>query len=792
MAKTVSKKTSTLALIQSQEKLHNVLACAVVAISLITFFVLGLYERLLRLLEYGWFLAAYDPYIRYYLAKFLVDDGIARGLLWWISGGLSKYVTKHVVELFRIQISNGHTYFTQFWYPYYVNWATVLSPGTSLFGALFYVLFRNLFHSVYKASIVCPCVFNALSVFSIAYLAWRLCHSPEVRKWCAIMAAAWAGLSILFIQRSLSGWFDDVAFFQFFAPLGLALFLESYYRKGPLRVVFLTLSALVNGLTVWIWGAYVYLWNIYGLLAIVVALYVIIRDRADIVSPSKFFISYLATYIGFVLFILMTPRYSTHVLASGISIVPHLGLIASLITFLSYSLFRKYLPVIRKSVLVASGVIACVLIVCFALTVTGVLPVKVFKIGGRLLAIVVPVVRSPLVQSVAEHSYVSPGYVYAMTRLGVIAAALSVTVAFVQPSLATIMLAVTTVFAAYFTSSMTYVLMLAAIVLVPAFVCSIDVFHRFRTRAVAMTLVCLVCVLVGASAVLTASMGATASKTTYPTILPGGLADWIYSLEWLKYKTSLNATVLSWWDYGYLTTVIGNRTSLADNSTINTTQIATIAKFFLTNVSNVRRIYELLQDLGLPKYVLVYGPYTVVPYSPTPFMRYCVGLPLPLGDFPKSYWMARIAGYKDDFIYTHFLCVYTLRKIRIGTVTYVQRIPNVIRFGKFEREIVVPWSLNYTLYNMLFSPLVIFNSPQCAGIPVWVFEKITLLIPSGKVYKLEEKVPFYEGHLVNPVPLPRWLKLVYEPYGKDVAGWVMIYEINYTALRQELANITKT
>ncbi len=583
MAKTKPRASQTLQELNRIEKLHNVLGVASLVVSLAALFVLGLYERLLRLLQFGWFLAAYDPYIRYYLAKLLVQDGIARGMLWWVSGGLAKYLSHSVIENFRIIVQGGHTYFTQFWYPYFVNWAKVLSPGTSLLGAIFFELFGGLFHNnLYQAVIVSPCVFNALAVLSIAYLTWRLCSNKEVRKWCALLAAVWAGLSILFVQRSLSGWFDDVPFFQFFAPLGVALFLESYYRKGPIRILFLILSALVNGFTVWIWGAYVYLWNIYGLIAIIVSLYVILRERPDIIDPKRFFVSYLAVYVGFSSFILATPRYAVHALISGTSLVPHVGLLASIVMLLAYTVLRPKLGTIKKIVGVASVVIALSLFTGFALSVTGVLPVKVFKIGGRLLAIVAPLVRSPLVQSVAEHSYVSPGYVYTTTRLMALAIVPSLVASIIQPSLASILLLTSTVFAAYFTSSMTYVLMLAAVVFVPAAVYSIDLITRLRSRIIAAVLALAVCILVTVSAILTAQVGAAAAKSIYPTIIPGGLNDWIYSLEWLKYKTPINATVLSWWDYGYLTTVIGNRTSLADNSTINTTQIATIARFFLT------------------------------------------------------------------------------------------------------------------------------------------------------------------------------------------------------------------
>ena len=39
-----------------------------------------------------------------------------------------------------------------------------------------------------------------------------------------------------------------------------------------------------------------------------------------------------------------------------------------------------------------------------------------------------------------------------------------------------------------------------------------------------------------------------------------------------------NTTIAAWWDYGYWMTVMGNVTSLADNATINETQISLIGQ----------------------------------------------------------------------------------------------------------------------------------------------------------------------------------------------------------------------
>ena len=41
-------------------------------------------------------------------------------------------------------------------------------------------------------------------------------------------------------------------------------------------------------------------------------------------------------------------------------------------------------------------------------------------------------------------------------------------------------------------------------------------------------------------------------------------------MEWIKNNTPKDAVVAAWWDYGYWISTMGERATLADNSTIST------------------------------------------------------------------------------------------------------------------------------------------------------------------------------------------------------------------------------
>ncbi len=58
--------------------------------------------------------------------------------------------------------------------------------------------------------------------------------------------------------------------------------------------------------------------------------------------------------------------------------------------------------------------------------------------------------------------------------------------------------------------------------------------------------------------------------------------DFREAYYWLKMNTKKDAKILSWGDYGYQITGMGNRTVLVDNNTWNNTHIATVGRVNLT------------------------------------------------------------------------------------------------------------------------------------------------------------------------------------------------------------------
>lgn len=59
--------------------------------------------------------------------------------------------------------------------------------------------------------------------------------------------------------------------------------------------------------------------------------------------------------------------------------------------------------------------------------------------------------------------------------------------------------------------------------------------------------------------------------------------------------------IASWWDYGYQTTAMANRTVIVDNNTWNNTHIATVGRAM---ASPEHQAWQIYRDLDV-KYVLV-------------------------------------------------------------------------------------------------------------------------------------------------------------------------------------------
>jgi dolichyl-diphosphooligosaccharide--protein glycosyltransferase len=197
--------------------------------------------------------------------------------------------------------------------------------------------------------IAAPAIMNALAVFSMFYLGYRVGEGlgdPERRAegWAVARRLARQPSCPPFVERGFAAWFDDEPVSLFLIPLGLALLLEGLKRPWAGA-----LAGASLGYVAWTWGAHFYVWNLVGLYALVLPAYAYLKlafgareeaktrgKRTQTPKPPEpffnsknLFLAYLLFYLVYALFVVSIPRYGPHALTGAFNILPTFGLLAT-------------------------------------------------------------------------------------------------------------------------------------------------------------------------------------------------------------------------------------------------------------------------------------------------------------------------------------------------------------------------------------------------------------------------------------------------------------------------------
>jgi dolichyl-diphosphooligosaccharide---protein glycosyltransferase len=107
--------------------------------------------------------------------------------------------------------------------------------------------------------------------------------------------------------------------------------------------------------------------------------------------------------------------------------------------------------------------------------------------------------------------------------------------------------------------------------------------------------------------------------------------DYRAGYYWLRQNTADNAKIMSWWDYGYQISGMGNRTVIVDNNTWNNSHIATVGKAMN---SPEKVAYKIVRKLDVDYVLVIFGG--TAGYSSD--------------DINKFLWMVRISSSVDDTV----------------------------------------------------------------------------------------------------------------------------------------------
>jgi len=588
-------------------------------------------------LRWGFHLSEFDPHIHYRLTKHMVENGFFAWTSW------------------RDYMS---------WYPYGYNIPGSLFPGLAATAAFFYVIASALGLSpapmftsnpltvdpIFNFVVIFPLVMATLTCLVIYFLG-RDIGGKEV----GLFSAFFLALNSSYIGRTSLGFFDDETVGIFGILLFIFFFLRSIQPERPLRngLTYAVAAGLSLGYLFASWGAAYYP---LGMTVLFVFVLILLRRYS-----SRLLLSYSATF-GVALFI------AVNVPKLGFSYLTQSTVLAVFGIFLLLCIYEasRYIKTLRMKTVFVLCFLALFAVLFFMLSWLG----YIAPLGTKFISAINPFARfgggatQQLVQSVQEQRPAAWGSFYYDIGIGVFFVPVGLFFAVQNPTNRNIFLCIFGLTSVYFASSMVRLTLLMA----PAF-CILWALALVQLLRPFITLLKEAPMIPRRKMRLAAHVGKEFSGAfivlmflllTFTFVLPSPLAtfprvldhayspttiagaslplkpsepvsDWLDALNWMRVNLKSTDVVASWWDYGYWITTIANKTTLADNGTINSTQIGRIGQMFLSNETEAIKILSQYDAT----YVVVF----------TTFDQN--GNDVGWADEGKWRWMARIGGLDE-------------------------------------------------------------------------------------------------------------------------------------------------
>jgi len=578
--------------------------------------------------DYGFELNEFDPFFNYRATQYLVDNGIDAYVNWhddmsWYPQGRDVFVTSqvplHFTAAFLYQIFGG---------------------GSSL----------------YDFTIIFPVVFGSLTAIVIFALV-RIIGGTTA----GLFASLFFALSPAIIIRGTLGWFKSEPLGLFYGLLALYLFLSGLKSENH-KVAFGKLigGGLFLAIGFASWGGIQFFLMPVGLF--IVALPFFRKDH-------KFLLWAIPT------FVITTVLTSSLFARPGISFLTGIGgfaLIGPTIFLVVLTFIRKFSKqgnVIRNSL----AFLGASILAGFGIISSNILSLPSFRYLNAINPFLTT--KDPLVDSVAEHATPTLTQNFFFLSVLLLFAGIGVWLIFRKEvsndnisssikiknemSIFALIIGLIGVYAGatfarleLFTSLSVIILSSIGLSVITSEILKKDIVQNKKSinakgRLTKISYIAAIIILLLSPTVFPTDTNWISATKAPPTILNGGsnfniaTDDWPTSMEWIKINTPKDAVIASWWDYGYWITTLGERTSLADNATISTDRIVTIAKMFL---SSPDKGWEILQQLDAD-YVLVYVVGQKFVSNDQEFYILGGG-----GDESKKQWFMRIAGEDQSLL----------------------------------------------------------------------------------------------------------------------------------------------
>jgi dolichyl-diphosphooligosaccharide--protein glycosyltransferase len=538
-------------------------------------------------------LSEFDPYFQYRFTEKIVKDGF---ISWAIENGGKGWIDY------------------QRWHPDGINVAKVAFPGLPMTAAFLYKIVSMLGVSIDLMSFCAlfPAIMGALACLAMYFLGKDIGGKPV-----GLLSALFLALEPSYIQRTSVGFFDDETIGIISLILFAFLFLRAIEedRQVSSTVKYALASGAVLGYFCAGWGAAYYP---IGLITLFTLILLIMKRYT-----RRLLLAYGITFGFGLLIAINVPKLSPNYLLTSailpVAAVFGLLFLAEIVTNVKTAKW-KAISVILFLALIIGGIIA----LSYAGYMGG--------IAGKFISVINPFTReaSPLIESVAEHRISAWGSIY--YEFGIIIIFFIIGLFFIIGNLnnRNLFLLVFGLTSLYFACSMVrlFVLMAPAFSLLAAIGISgllkpfaallkeppkISFKKKYGLDRVGKEFsgIAVFLIFLMLMVNLAFPMPRVYRQVYTPTTISSGslsvlpeqpVQEWINMLKWMRDNLKSSTVVCSWWDYGYWLTVLGNVTSMADNATVNSTQIENIGFIFIANETQAMKMLERYKA----EYILVY------------------------------------------------------------------------------------------------------------------------------------------------------------------------------------------
>lgn len=522
--------------------------------------VMGSYLRLYPVFNsiesgYGPMLNELDPYSEYWTAEKLLEKGLT--------------------YFFSLNRHNEETHI--FWYPWGRDFVRSSLPLTPVFSVVTYYVAR-LFSpglSLYEWMVYVPIVFFVMSLIGI-YLTTRELWGDIPAIVSSVTAA------VIFNSRQLAGFTVKYSAGLGFIFLAIYFHVRAWKKKSYVDAL---LCGVFMSLTAAGWAGF-------NLLLATIFLQLVLQPLIVRVTKEDLIFWGLET-LPLALTIAILPFYGSLYLVLSAGILIPLGFVVLGVALLlervaTQKVVKLKYPILTKWRLIYLLLIALVGVGGLLGLVTGFLHLK----GKGLATMGLGGITHILVGTVQEYAPASAqNFIWSGGAPFVISFLMLVYFAyraFAKKSVLDLFIGIMTLLATYATVNVSYFfpyLNCVASISQGSFIALlIPYLSKKRDLVLSSLSASLIFAYLLATSFQGVSVWVPAYRSQIPMIIDSGLGlgrdapAWLDTLKWIKDNTPRDSVVISWWDYGYWLSVLGERATVADGATLNVTQIELLAK----------------------------------------------------------------------------------------------------------------------------------------------------------------------------------------------------------------------